>query len=311
MRDATCMPKLLAKDGCRSVRPPHYPGWPARDPGAGSRPAPRVGAGGRSGGGSRGPAPAAGRTRGRGGREHAAHARARRPSARGSRRRSPPPATGGRGPRRHGRSSRRRSGGGEASGGRRRPDGRAGRRQPRGQHRQPGVRTGLRLRPPGARRLPLCPGGEGGMARAPTAPPAGRYHRQSMAIARIDELLSRDYVRDLASLPMAEVRSRRDTCQEAADELSYLRRLVQGRLDIVLAHIEAREGGEPADLAHLVEQLPAILAEGTRREGLGRLPTSFGPADADGWIAAELDAVADAQRIGRLAELTDHHVRSV
>jgi len=132
-----------------------------------------------------------------------------------------------------------------------------------------------------------------------------------MAIARIDELLSRDYVRDLASLPMAEVRSRRDTCQEAADELSYLRRLVQGRLDIVLAHIEAREGGETADLAHLVEQLPAILAEGTRREGLGRLPTSFGPADADGWIAAELDAVADAQRIGRLAELTDHQVRSV
>jgi len=149
------------------------------------------------------------------------------------------------------------------------------------------------------------------MARAPTAPPAGRYHRQRMAIARIDELLSRDYVRDLASLPMAEVRSRRDTCQEAADELSYLRRLVQGRLDIVLALLEAREGGRTVDLAQMVEQLPEILAEGTRNEGLGRLPTSFGPADADGWIAAELDAVVDAQRIGSLSQLTDEEVRSI
>ena len=132
-----------------------------------------------------------------------------------------------------------------------------------------------------------------------------------MAIARIDELLSRDYVRDLDSLPMAEVRARRDTCQEAADELSYLRRLVQGRLDIVLAHLEAREGGETTDLAHLVEQLPAILAEGTRTGGMGRLPTSFSPADADGWIAAELDAVADAKRIGTLAELTEDEVRAI
>jgi len=132
-----------------------------------------------------------------------------------------------------------------------------------------------------------------------------------MAIARIEELLSGDYVRDLPSLPLAEVRSRRDTCQEAADELSYLRRLVQGRLDIVLALLEAREGGRTVDLAQMVEQLPEILAEGTRNEGLGRLPTSFGPADADGWIAAELDAVVDAQRIGSLSQLTDEEVRSI
>jgi hypothetical protein len=132
-----------------------------------------------------------------------------------------------------------------------------------------------------------------------------------MAIARIEELLSGEYVRDLPALPMAEVRSRRDACQEAAEELSYLRRLVQGRLDIVLAHVEAREGGRTVDLAHLVEQLPEILAEGTRTGGLGRLPTSFGPADSDGWIAAELDAVADAKRIGTLNDLSDDQVRSI
>ena len=79
----------------------------------------------------------------------------------------------------------------------------------------------------------------------------------------------------------------------------------------MLAHLEAREGGQSGDLAQLVEQLPEILAEGTRTEGLGRLPTSFGPADADGWIGAELDAVADAQRIGSLTDLSADEVRSI
>lgn len=134
-----------------------------------------------------------------------------------------------------------------------------------------------------------------------------------MAISRIEAILSPDYVDDLASLPMAEVRKRRDESQEAADTLSYLRRLVQGRLDIVHADLERRAGGEPSDLASLVERLEKgeIISDSTKTGGLGRLPTSLGPADTDGWISQELDEIVDAERLTSLADLGDDDVRTI
>ncbi|HEX9531122.1 MAG TPA: hypothetical protein VF954_08290 [Acidimicrobiales bacterium] len=132
-----------------------------------------------------------------------------------------------------------------------------------------------------------------------------------MAIARIEELLNPAFVADLGGLSLSDVRARRDQCQVAADTLSYLRRLVQGRLDIVHADLERRAGGEQGDLADLVDSLPEILSDGIRGAGLGRLPTSFSPADADGWISEELDALADADRLGRLPELDEPAVREL
>lgn len=134
-----------------------------------------------------------------------------------------------------------------------------------------------------------------------------------MAISRIEAILSPDYVDELASLPMAEVRKRRDESQEAADELSYLRRLVQGRLDIVHADLERRAGGEPTDLASLVERLEKgeIISESTHSSGLGRLPATFRPADTDGWIAQELDRIVGADRLPSLPELSDEEMRVI
>lgn len=134
-----------------------------------------------------------------------------------------------------------------------------------------------------------------------------------MAIFRIDDILSPEYVEGLSELPLAEVRARRDECQEAADELSFLRRMVQGRLDIVHADLQRRVGGEAGDLHELVEQLKRgeILADGTRSQGFGRLPTNLAPADLDGWIAAELDTVVDADRLSTLPELDEGEVREI
>jgi hypothetical protein len=134
-----------------------------------------------------------------------------------------------------------------------------------------------------------------------------------MAISRIEAILSPDYIEDLESLSMAEVRQRRDESQEAADVLSYLRRLVQGRLDIVHADLERRAGGEPADLSSLVERLEKgeIISDHTRSGGLGRLPTSLGPADTDGWISEELDRIVGADRLSALSDLDDAEVRQI
>ena len=134
-----------------------------------------------------------------------------------------------------------------------------------------------------------------------------------MAIDRIETLLSPEYVEGLESLPMSEIRQRRDECQEAADVLSYLRRIVQGRLDLVHADLERRVGGESSDLADVVEQLKRgeIIADSTRSPGNGRLPMSFSPADADGWITQELDQIFDASRAGDLSTLADAEVRTI
>jgi hypothetical protein len=86
---------------------------------------------------------------------------------------------------------------------------------------------------------------------------------------RIDKVLAEDYLAGLAELPMADVRSLRDEAGQEETDLSYLRRLLQGRIDIVGAALAGHGAG---DGHQLVADLPRILAEAQRKpaRGLGR-----------------------------------------
>ena len=70
----------------------------------------------------------------------------------------------------------------------------------------------------------------------------------------------RDEATALAHLGMDELRSRRRQAQEDEADLSYLRRLLQGRVDILCAEL-ARRSGRQTVPDTLVQQLPEILAE--------------------------------------------------
>jgi anti-sigma-K factor RsiG len=97
---------------------------------------------------------------------------------------------------------------------------------------------------------------------------------------RIDRVLAENYLDGLSSLPMDEVRSLRKEAEQEETDLSYLRRLLQGRLDILRAELARRSGGGGGDL---VDSLPKILAdEGTSSSphGLGRHVTAE-PSRAD------------------------------
>lgn len=87
---------------------------------------------------------------------------------------------------------------------------------------------------------------------------------------RIDRVLAEDYLEGIATLPMDEVRSLRKEAEQEETDLSYLRRLLQGRLDILRAELARRSGVSTGDL---VDALPKILADdaatGSPR-GLGR-----------------------------------------
>ncbi len=81
---------------------------------------------------------------------------------------------------------------------------------------------------------------------------------------RGDRILDPSYVSDLRSVPTAEVRSRRDECRELEGELSYARRLLQGKLDILSHELRRRsEGSEGGDdgIQQLIQRLPAILSD--------------------------------------------------
>ena len=74
---------------------------------------------------------------------------------------------------------------------------------------------------------------------------------------RIDQLRDPEFTADLASLSHAELRSRRDLCGDLDVELSFYRRMLHGRMDLLSFELRRRRGEETRTL---IEALPEILA---------------------------------------------------
>ena len=73
---------------------------------------------------------------------------------------------------------------------------------------------------------------------------------------RIDRVLGDAFLADLPAKTLDELRTLRHEAEQEEADLSYLRRLLQGRLDLVRAEQASRgEGGEPAVLDRLTEVL--------------------------------------------------------
>jgi hypothetical protein len=75
---------------------------------------------------------------------------------------------------------------------------------------------------------------------------------------RIDRIRDPAFVEGVDGLDLDELRARRDECLAEREYLSLLRRLVQGRAEILQAELEGR--GDDTDRASLVERLSTILA---------------------------------------------------
>ena len=85
---------------------------------------------------------------------------------------------------------------------------------------------------------------------------------------RIDRVLAEDFLSGLADAPLSDVRALRVEAEQEEVDLSYVRRLIQGRLDVLRAELNRRDGSGK----NLVDDLAGILADEPRSpaRGLGR-----------------------------------------
>jgi hypothetical protein len=76
---------------------------------------------------------------------------------------------------------------------------------------------------------------------------------------RIDIVLEPEYVEGLSDLELNELRRRRDTAEDVEAQISYYRRLLHGRMDLLDFEQRRRAGEEQRSI---LEALPEILAKG-------------------------------------------------
>ena len=96
---------------------------------------------------------------------------------------------------------------------------------------------------------------------------------------RIDRITAPGFVEGLSELSLTDLRARRDECLAEREYLSLLRRLLQGRLDIVRAEAERRRiGDDPSTLvAHIAMAMSSEHPTGSVRGEAVRLS---GPPEA-------------------------------
>ncbi len=124
------------------------------------------------------------------------------------------------------------------------------------------------------------------------------------------DALAPDLLEGLAELPIEEVRARRAVCQEVETQLSYVRRLAQGRLDIVASKIKARREGTQGDRT-LVEELTEALSDRITAPGFGHLPMVLEPGDIDPELLASLDRAAPPSLVTSPDSMGEDELRQV
>jgi hypothetical protein len=117
--------------------------------------------------------------------------------------------------------------------------------------------------------------------------------------AAVDALLDPGFLEGVESRAMGEVRGLRRRAEQEEVNLSYTRRLLQGRLDIVRRELQRRA---EHDGRSLVDLLPEILAEKGRgpAHGLGRHQTvqPAAPEVYESWVHG-LTPDVDLERAAR------------
>jgi len=126
---------------------------------------------------------------------------------------------------------------------------------------------------------------------------------------RVDRVLEPEYVDDLASSSLEELRACHTECLEIETEVSYVRRLAQARLDILRAELSRRAAG--GSVGDLIAALPQILADDGPRAPVteSRLPRHLAPSMDIKWNRGLEHLVFD-ETLANLPTLSDEELES-
>jgi hypothetical protein len=143
---------------------------------------------------------------------------------------------------------------------------------------------------------------------------------------RIDRVLAPDFIEGIEGIDLEELRVRRADADQEEVDLSYARRLLQGRLDILRAEQASRRGEgplshQPRTDAEIVAALSRILADEQRQtRGLGRHVSGATPSrvgehrrEAERAVSdvggSDLAAMSDVKLAEAVAKLADIEAR--
>ncbi len=123
-------------------------------------------------------------------------------------------------------------------------------------------------------------------------------------IPQLQSVFESTYLAGLVDQPIDRIRSMRAECTDLENGVSFVRRLAQGRHDLLVEETSRREAGGGGDLGDLVDRLPELLSDGVRGPGSGRVERELDPPESIvGPLTMELDKVVGPSVITAIAEL--------
>lgn len=128
---------------------------------------------------------------------------------------------------------------------------------------------------------------------------------------RLDQVLDPDYLADLDDRTLDELRALRSMAVDVENELSYYRRLLYGRMDLVKFEQRRRSGDEERTLIEslvdiLTDPAPRDGSEGTR--GIRHIVTDLPPLPDVG--KRDIDEVIGDSVLTRLDEATEEELQA-
>ncbi len=119
---------------------------------------------------------------------------------------------------------------------------------------------------------------------------------------RIDRIRDPEFLDGIESLGLSELRDRRKMCDDLDTELSYYRRLLHGRMDLLAFELRRRRGEESRAL---LEALPEIIAGAERSGGTTGRQMPVDVPNLPDIGRRPVDRVLDDDFLGRLQSIDD------
>lgn len=125
---------------------------------------------------------------------------------------------------------------------------------------------------------------------------------------RIDQIVEPDFIDGLEDLSLDDLRARRRLCDDVENELSYYRRMLHGRMDLLGFELRRRSGEETRSL---IEALPEILTDGASGSAPSGRPTRVILPELPDQRRRHIDEVLEADFLTRIALVEEDELNDI